>query len=343
MKIVHAHWSLNIGGTENMMIDIMNQQVHDHEVWCLIINDQVDDSVKARLDSRVHIKCYHRKRGLKGYLKLIHFNCDLLCIAPDVIHTHGEAFPRVIWPHRYPIVLTRHSTLGDGANLSIPDAICFISEAVRKHSLRQGFDGLVVYNGIHAEKIRTKDQNSQASTPFRIVQVGRLCEIKGQHLLIEAAERLVQEGFRDFRIDFIGDGETRSSLSNMIAEKHMEKYITLMGRKDRDYIYNHLCDYDLFVQASLSEGFGLTLAEGIAAGLYVLSCDLEGPMEVIGNGKYGESFVTGDVDSLSEQIKRFLLGAVADKRTEAKVYLDKNFTIASTADKYISVYKSVMK
>lgn len=343
MKIVHAHWSLNTGGTENMMIDIMNEQVLNHDVWCLIINDEVDDYVKRRLSPMVHFRCYHRKGGLAGLAKIIKFNYDLLKIHPDVIHTHGEEFPRIIKPHSCPIVLTRHSTLGNGKYLNIPDSICFISKAVRQHSLKQGYDGKIVYNGIPVDKIRMRDLESQQSFPFRIVQVGRLCEIKGQHLLIQAAEQLIKAGYKDFSIDFIGDGDAREVLSGMITEKHLENHISLLGSKDRAYIYEHLCEYDLFVQASLSEGFGLTLAEGVAAGLYVLTCDLEGPMEVIDDGEYGELFVTGNADSLSEQIKRFMQGKVENKRRKAKEYLYKNFTIRSTADKYISVYKSLMK
>src|SRR4029077_3638536 len=49
----------------------------------------------------------------------------------------------------------------------------------------------------------------------RLVCVGRLCEDKGQLLLVEAAARLAREGL-DFEIVFVGDGALRPSMEEMI-------------------------------------------------------------------------------------------------------------------------------
>ena len=57
------------------------------------------------------------------------------------------------------------------------------------------------------------------------------------------------------------------------------------GFKSREYVYENLCQYDLYVQPSIFEGFGLTLAEAIAAEVPVITSDLEGPVEVIAGGQ----------------------------------------------------------
>lgn len=337
MKIVHAHWSLNTGGTETMMVDIMNEQSHTNEVWCLILNDEVDEKVKARISPRIQFKCYHRKDKIKGLFDILCFNLDLLRISPDVIHTHGESFPSIIKIPMIPIVLTRHSTLGNGKYCSFADKLCFISNAVRQHSILQGYDGQVVYNGIHADQIIRK-KNFNRNSRFRIIQVGRLEKIKGQHLLLEAAYILRQKGIVDFSIDFIGDGTQYDFLQSIIKKYALENCVSLLGVKDRDYIYSHLCEYDLYVQPSLSEGFGLTIAEAIAASLPVLVSNLPGPMEVIDNGRLGAYFEAGNIESLAKELLNIIQGNVEDKRLSAISYLESNFTIQSTARNYIDVY-----
>lgn len=344
MKIVHAHWSLNTGGTETMMVDIMNEQAKTDEVWCLIVNDVVDERVYARLSTRVHFKCYHRKPGIFGYLAILKLNFDLLHICPDVIHTHGEEFARIIIAKKTPIVLTRHSTLGYGKYCHLADQLCFISNAVRAHSVAQGHDGIVVYNGIHPEEIIVKTHDyKNLSHNYRIVQVGRLETIKGQQLLVEAAYKLKKQGVSGFEIDFIGDGSERKNLQNLIEQYNLNDCVHLLGAKDRSYVYSHLCEYDLFVQASLSEGFGLTLAEAMAAGVSVLSSNLDGPLEVIGYGKYGEIFETNNAESLSYQLLKFINNEVPDKTKEAKRVVWDQFNINHTASRYLSIYKNIQK
>ena len=56
-------------------------------------------------------------------------------------------------------------------------------------------------------------------------------------------------------------------------------YVFLV-KQTQDYVAAHLTDYDLFVQPSRWEGFGLTVAEAMAAGVPVLVSEGQGPAEV---------------------------------------------------------------
>lgn len=342
MKIVHAHWGLNTGGTETMMVDIMNEQAKEHKVWCLIVNDAINENVRAKISEKVHFVCYRRNPGASGILSLLKFNWDLYRIKPNIIHTHGVQFSRIIKYNKAPIVLTIHSTLGTEKYLDKPSQLCFISDAIRRYSIKHGYDGVVVYNGIHIENICKRKRMTSDKHIYRIVQVGRLEEIKGPHLLIKAAAILVSWGINDFAIDFIGMGSQYGHLLSMIKENHLEDKVSLLGLKNREYVYSHLCDYDLLVQPSLSEGFGLTIAEGMAAGIAVLTSNLDGPMEVIGNGKYGETFMSGDEVDLARKLEMFISGEMPDKTASALAHLNDNFTIQVTTQKYISVYDTLI-
>lgn len=343
MKIVHINWSLGTGGTETMLTDIANEQSKENEVWVLIVNDLIDPLVKSRLNDEVHFKCYKRKAGGRNPLPFFFLNIDLFKIKPDVIHCHFETVVDVIKYRNCPIIETLHSCLGSGKDSPKYNHICFISEAVRQYSLNQGYDGTVVYNGIKKEQIKQRPLNAEPNNPFKIVQVGRMQDIKGQYLLIEAINILSKENIVNCSVDFIGAGEEENYLLELINKYKLGDRVNLLGLKDRDYVYSHLCEYDALVLPSTNEGFGLTLAEGIAAGLHVISTDLPGPMEVIGNGKYGLSFKSGDSHDLAKTIKMLLTGTAKDYRKEAMAYLDSNFTIAATSKNYINVYKTLTK
>ena len=73
--------------------------------------------------------------------------------------------------------------------------------------------------------------------------------------------------------------------------------------RDREYIYSHLKDYDLMCHPARYEGFGLTVAEGIAAMLPVLVSDEGGPFEIIEHGKLGTAFKMESVDDCAAKIE----------------------------------------
>ena len=86
-------------------------------------------------------------------------------------------------------------------------------------------------------------------------------------------------------VAFIGEGDSRTFLEKMSADLNVADRVDFLGLKDRDYIYQHLCDYDLMCHPSRFEGFGLTVAEGMVAKLPVLVATGDGPYEIIGQGK----------------------------------------------------------
>ncbi|HEY9664620.1 MAG TPA: glycosyltransferase, partial [Allocoleopsis sp.] len=61
-----------------------------------------------------------------------------------------------------------------------------------------------------------------------LVCVGRLCEDKGQLLLVEAAKQLMQQG-KKFKLILVGDGELRPQLETVIAEANLQDQIKITG------------------------------------------------------------------------------------------------------------------
>src|SRR5205814_3745831 len=62
----------------------------------------------------------------------------------------------------------------------------------------------------------------------RLVCVGRLCEQKGQLLLVEAAAELAASGLT-FELVLVGDGELRAALESAVAEKGLKRMVRFIG------------------------------------------------------------------------------------------------------------------
>lgn len=93
---------------------------------------------------------------------------------------------------------------------------------------------------------------------LKIVTVGRLNQLKGQDMAIDAAKLLKDKGI-EFRWYAVGDGPARPQLEKQIKELRMEDDFVLLGAKVNPYPYMKACD--IYVQTSRFEGFCLTLTE----------------------------------------------------------------------------------
>jgi glycosyltransferase involved in cell wall biosynthesis len=350
MKIVHLIWGLNVGGAETMLVDIANIQAENHDVWLIIGNNDVDISIVSALDSRVHGVFLARPPGSRNpwyTLKLLAF---LWRIEPNVIHVHQESFIRLKRFMPAPLLLTIHDTRRSLSTAIVGfDSICCISEAVRNDVITRFAlcNPGVVHNGVKFSSIAVKQDYGK--TPFRIVQVSRLeHEKKGQDLLIRSLRKVLDLLGDDLvTVDFIGDGSSREFLSNLAIEYNVRNQCNFLGIKKRQEIYANLHTYDLLVQPSRYEGFGLTVVEGIAAGLPVLVSDIEGPLEIIEGGRLGYCFKSDDVADCASKI----IALIGESRHNdfPKRMLDRlacarrRFDVGITAQNYIKEYLKCAK
>lgn len=109
-------------------------------------------------------------------------------------------------------------------------------------------------------------------------------------------------------------------------------------------IYASLSSYDLFIQSSRNEGFGLTIVEAMAAKVPVLVSNIPGPMEVIDGGRLGLSFENENVSDCAEKIKQFILNGRNNEQIEAAYeYVKNNYDVSVTARKYLDIYNTLNK
>ena len=348
MKICHIIYSLTKGGAELMLKDIINEQSTKEKVHLVVINDRVDKNVITDISSKVKIHLINRNPGSRNPLPIINLNFELMKINPDIIHCHNPSAIKLVAIRFYTkTILTVHSIKKSVKDLHKYNKIIAISESVKEiMESRSKVKLKTIYNGIKFDRVKTKQNLLNYGNTLRMIQISRLVhKIKGQHVLIQAAERLKDElGFSNFSIDFIGKGSSEQYLKDLVKQLNLKRHISFLGEKKRSFIYNHLCEYDLLVHPAIYEGFGLTVIEAMAAKVPVLVSNIHGPMEIIKKGKYGNYFKNKDPDDCAQTILEIFnnLGKVQKVQKEVYNYAKNNYSIKIVANKYINLYKDVL-
>lgn len=349
MKIMHVTWGFTNGGTENLIVDLANEQSKSATVSVLIINDTITDSLLDALNNKAQVFKINRKRKTKNIIDQLKIIVSVLKFRPDILHLHHYGlYKRVqfVKLFRIPTCLTVHSTNYPCVDLDKHKHIFAISDTVRRDLFKKcQTESKTIYNGINVETIRAKTDTLWAETePFRIVQVGRLLHTaKGQHILLVALRKLIDDfDFSNFTVDFIGTGESDEWLHNLVQKLQLQKHCHFLGEQSRATIYNNLENYHLLVQPSLWEGFGLTMIEAMATKVLVLASDIDAPKEITKNGKYGILFKNNNYSSLAQAMYRateaYNQNSVQPIIHNAYLYAQKNFNTKTTANKYLEGY-----
>lgn len=330
-----------------MLVDIINEQSKVHYVELCIINDTFNVDLINTIDSKVRVYYLNRKPGSRNPISIFKFNYYILKLNPEVVHFHNQnAINLLKFKNKLKTYLTVHDTNIPVLNFKKYDKLFAISNVVKNDILaRSNTFSKVIYNGISFKKIK-KNTSFKPFTTFKIVQISRLAHTKkGQEVLIKAIEILVNRfNIKNLHIDFIGTGESLAFLKELVNSLGIVKHVDFIGDKSRSFIYKELKNYQLLVQPSYYEGFGLTVVEAMAAKIPLLVSNIEGPMEIIDNGNYGYYFNAGNEEDCAIKIIKIINEFSESKNTEklnnAYNYAFSNFNIKTTAQNYLDNYLS---
>jgi glycosyltransferase involved in cell wall biosynthesis len=148
------------------------------------------------------------------------------------------------------------------------------------------------------------------NTP-RLVCVGRLCEQKGQMLLLEAANQLAKKHV-DFELVLAGDGEMRHEIESLIAQNGLARQVRITGWISSEQVREEILASKGLVLPSFAEGLPVVIMESLALRRPVLTTYVAGIPELIRHQENGWLFPAGSVDALVEAIEEFLCTSTAE-------------------------------
>ncbi len=170
------------------------------------------------------------------------------------------------------------------------------------------------------------------------VNTGRFVNQKGHAFLIEAAPAIVSK-HPDVVFMFLGDGFLQEKHQQRIATLNLEKHFVFAGMLD--YLQLELTGSDLMIHPSIIEPFGISLIEGMQAGLPVIASRVGGIPEVVGKGECAvlvepanvEQLATAVIDMLNSPDRMRQMGQAAQKRWREEYTVD---IMLDRVEKYIS-------
>ena len=140
------------------------------------------------------------------------------------------------------------------------------------------------------------------SNTTQLVCVGRLCEEKGQLLLISAVAKLAEKGVR-LRLVLAGDGPMRCDLEELIKRYKLESSVSITGWISSEQVRNEILASRALVLPSFAEGLPVVIMEALALRRPVLTTYVAGIPELVRHGENGWLFPAGSVEDLANAME----------------------------------------
>lgn len=161
----------------------------------------------------------------------------------------------------------------------------------------------------------------------------RLASEKHVDYLVEAVA-LAHKEIPDLTFDIYGRGGEAKLIEKTIEDCHAQSYITMKGHQKLDEVFKN---YEGYLSASGSEGFGLTLLEAVGSGLPIIGFDVTyGNTTFVKDGQNGYLIPKGDDEDKHSLVIKLAqaiveMACIEDKEALyqtsyaiAKDYLDEN-------------------
>jgi colanic acid/amylovoran biosynthesis glycosyltransferase len=146
---------------------------------------------------------------------------------------------------------------------------------------------------------------SAAPASPRLICVGRLCEAKGQLLLVEATARLLRAG-TECDLVLAGDGPLRGEIEALIAKLDLGSHVRITGWISGERVRDEILAARALVLPSFAEGLPVVLMEAMALRRPVLSTYIAGIPELVVPGANGWLFPAGSIEDLTSAMANCL-------------------------------------
>lgn len=205
---------------------------------------------------------------------------------------------------------------------------------------------VTIYNGVNREKYHRPEHVIMQSAPYTFVFLGNFKRHKGHVEFAMACAKVFREGFRSFRIWFVGAGDpdVRAECETIFAEAGMEVLVTYHGFQKTPEVF--LENADVAFTCSRFEAWGRVTAEAMMAGCLVVGSDTGATPELIADGESGFLFhyEPGQCDSLASKVKE----AVEDVERSRRIAMEgrkravAEMTSTRNADAVFALYQPIL-
>ncbi len=352
MRILHVITSLQTGGAERLIVDLLPRlRASGRNVVELLLFDGTQTPFMEILEEK-GVKIHKLTIGGRVYSPLNIFRMIRYIVQYDIIHTHNTAcqlyapLAKMFSFARKPLVTTEHSSNNRrrGKWWSRPidkwmynryAAVACIADKPRRNleeHIGKKRNILTIPNGVDTQRFIRPIKDITGQDEFVITMVAGLRVEKDHETVLRAMTRLP----KNYRLQLVGGGVKEESLKAMANELGLDDRVDFMGvRLD---VPDVLEKSDIVLLSSHWEGLSLSSIEGMASGRPFIASDVDGLREMVGGS--GVLFPHGDDEELARKIQS-LCDHPEEYREVATRCQNKarQYDISVTVSKYLDLYR----
>lgn len=223
-----------------------------------------------------------------------------------------------------------------------------LAEGINEKKLYIIHNGLDETRLIHSDEEKManrkeiKDRYNIPSDAFVLGVISRISEEKGHTVLLNAFKTFLEnnnEFTQDVYLIAAGGGPLENELRQKVSEMNFNGKVVITGVFPDGEQLKFYDTFDIFVFASLAEGFGLVLIEAMLCNIPVICSDLDVLKEV--SGLNAVFFKTGDYVDLSRKIYDMRSLMLQDKYEPpaTREFVLKNYSMGKFISEYENLYE----
>jgi glycosyltransferase involved in cell wall biosynthesis len=187
-----------------------------------------------------------------------------------------------------------------------------ISNYLADYAQAMGYKGEVevIPNGVdigifqkeYGNKESLRQELGFSSSDTLLITTSRLVTKNRTGDIIESLKFLPEE----VKLVIIGSGKLEERLKEVAEDTGVAGRVRFLGHMPYEEIPQYLQASDIFVRPSISEGFGNSFVEAMAAGLPVIGTAVGGIVDFLKDGETGLVCEVKNPESIAEQVKRLM-------------------------------------
>lgn len=349
MKVLHIITSLESGGAERMLSNIVNYDTDNEHIIITLLK------AKPHYDLEKHVKMYslELKNNKINKLKIpILLNRCIKEIKPDIVQTWMKSnyyvpLLKLFNKSVYFVLNIRHGVQKKinkvkakliQLYLKHSDGVIFVSNSAIQEFKRAGISfesSRVITNGFKKREFKyTRPKNKKK---IRYGYVGRFHEVKNQSLLIDSFNDFAKD--KDVTLELAGKGMEYNKFKHLIDSTNKNKFLWRGEVTNSFDVYNNI---DILLLTSRSEGFPNVIGEAMSVGVPVITTDAGESYNIIGDAGYK---VGSNKISVLEALENTYRNTeeLTHKSKLAFQRISENYSISVIVDEYLNYYKKILE
>jgi len=349
LKILHVITSLQSGGAERMLSNLVNLDNDNEHIIISVLNSQIH----YEINENIKVIELNLKNNMFSRIKMISKITSVIKNEkPDIVQTWlklnyiAPIFKLLIGKPKYILNIrhgvrknyTRIKSTIERNYLRYVDGTVFVSNTSKKEFEDKGLflkKTVVINNGFHLKNYMYEKniENNQLNIGY----VGRNHSVKNQQMLFKA--------FNEFAIDknvelhIAGSNMNYENFSSIISDDVKSK-IRWHGEVNNPFnIYKNI---DVLILTSKTEGFPNVIGEAMSIGVPVICTNAGESWEIIKDSGYKIGL---DYMELVEVLEDIYNNPPQLKEKSQKAYriIRDNYTLQKIVEEYKEYYKEVLK